>query len=316
MEAMEFWNGRVMVKQAIKGCVCSNIPTVGSCFEYAVEQLEAGRILESRSKVEWILGRVLQCRRLELPLQQDRELNGVQLRRIASLVRRVAVGEPLQYVLGDTEFMGRVFKTDSRALIPRPETEILVENALICQDAWSLQHPVVADVGAGTGCIIVSLALAHPEGDFLAVDTSAEALELSLDNARAFWVEEKIRFMRGDLLVGVPSRSLNLIVSNLPYVATDEMETLPPDIRNHEPRMALDGGPDGFSVITRLVPQAFHSLRPGGWLFLEIGEDQGERARNLMRNHGFDRVEIRKDLSGHDRIACGKKRERKSEKKP
>jgi release factor glutamine methyltransferase len=272
-----------------------------------VERLESKHIPESRSKAEWILGHVLKRRGLELPLQQDRELNGVQLKRIASLVQRVAVGEPLQYALGNTEFMGRVFKTDSRALIPRPETETLVENVLACKEAWSSQHPAVADVGAGTGCIVVSLALAHPEGDYLAVDASVEALELSRENARALGVEGKIRFMRGDLLTGVPPRSLNLVVSNPPYVSTNEIETLQPDIRNHEPWLALDGGPDGFSAITKLLPQAFDSLRPGGRLFMEIGEDQGERARNLMRKNGFEKVEIRKDLAGHDRIACGGK---------
>ena len=124
-------------------------------------------------------------------------MNGVQLKQIASLVQRVAVGEPLQYVLGDTEFMGRVFKTDSRALIPRPETETLVENVLACKDAWSSQHPAVADVGAGTGCIIVSLALAHPEGDYVAVDASAEALDLSRENARRWAWKKKIQICAG-----------------------------------------------------------------------------------------------------------------------
>jgi release factor glutamine methyltransferase len=203
--------------------------------------------------------------------------------------------------------MGRVFKTDSRALIPRPETETLVENVLACPDAWSSPHPAVADVGAGTGCIIVSLALEHREGDFVALDASAEALDLSRENARTLGVEENIKFIHGDLLAGVPPQSLHLVVSNLPYVSTDEIETLPQDIRNHEPRLALDGGPDGFSVIARLVPQAFNSLRSGGWLFMEIGEDQGERTSNWLRENGFAEVEIRKDRSGQDRIACGKK---------
>ena len=245
-----------MVKQPRKLCVFFNTPTAGLCLKSAVERLESNRIPEFRLKAEWILGHVLKCRRLELPFQQDRELSGVQLKLIASLVQRVAVGEPLQYVLGDTEFMGRVFKTDWRALIPRPETETLVENVLACKDAWSSQPPSVAEVGTGSGCIIISLALAHPEGVYVAVDASAEALDLSRENARILGVEEKIKFVRGDLLAGVPPQSLNLVVSNPPYVSTDEIETLWSDIRDHEPRIALDGGPDGFSVITRLVPQA------------------------------------------------------------
>jgi release factor glutamine methyltransferase len=149
--------------------------------------------------------------------------------------------------------------------------------------------------------------LAHPQGDYVALDVSAAALDLSRENARALGVEEKINYIRGDLMAGVSPRSLNLVVSNLPYVSTDQIETLPPDIRYHEPWMALDGGPDGFSLIARLVPQASNSLRPDGWLFMEIGEDQGERTSNWLRENGFAEVEIRKDGSGQDRIACGKK---------
>jgi release factor glutamine methyltransferase len=296
-----------MVKQPRKLCVFFNTSTAGLCLKSAVEQLESNRIPEFRLKAEWILGHVLKCRGLELPFQRNRELNGVQLKQIASLVRRVAVGEPLQYALGDTEFMGRVFKTDWRALIPRPETETLVDNVLACKDAWSSKPPSVGEVGTGSGCIIISLALAHPEGVYVAVDASAEALDLSRENARILGVEENIKFVRGDLLTGVPPRSLNLVVSNPPYVSTNEIETLRPDICNHEPRIALDGGPDGFSVITRLVPQALDSLRPGGWLFMEMGEDQGERVESLMKKNGFEKVEIRKDLAGHDRMACGRK---------
>ena len=114
--------------------------------------------------------------------------------------------------------------------------------------------------------------------------------------------------MRGDLLAGVQARSLDLVVSNPPYVSTDEIETLQPDIRNHEPAMALDGGPDGMSVISKLVPQAFNCLRPGGWLFLEIGEDQGERVRNLMKKAGLKKLKFIKIWAVNDRIACGKKR--------
>lgn len=294
-----------MVQQPREVFVGSGAPTVGSCLTGAVERLESNGILEFRLKAEWILSRVLKCRRLELPLQRDRELNGIQLKQIASLVRRVAAGEPIQYALGDTEFMGRVFKTDSRALIPRPETEILVEQVLASEDAWSSKHPAVADVGTGSGCIVVTLALEKPDGEYLAIDVSVGALELARENAATLGVERKITFARSDLLENIPLRSLNLVVSNPPYVSTDDIETLQPEIRDHEPRLALDGGPDGMNVISKLIPQAFGCLRSGGWLFMEIGEDQGERVRDLMRKNRFEKVEIRKDEAGHDRIACG-----------
>jgi len=267
----------------------------------------SARIAESRLKAEYILSRALNCHRMELPLQRDRELTREQAEQVAAQIERLIAGEPVQYVLGDTEFMGRVFKTDARALIPRPETETLVEHVLACKDVWSSPSPAVADVGTGTGCIVVTLALERPSGKFLAIDASPAALELARENAAGFGVEKIIRFAQGDLLDGIQPGSLNLVVSNPPYIATAEIETLQADIRNHEPRLALDGGPDGMSVISKLVPQAFDCLRPGGWLFLETAEDQGRRVKDLMRSVGFEEIEIRKDLGGHDRFAQGKR---------
>jgi release factor glutamine methyltransferase len=280
---------------------------VGEKLQETAELFAAHGISESRLKAEYILSRALDCHRLELPLQQKRELSAGQAEQVAARVGRIIAGEPIQYILGDMEFMGRLFKADSRALIPRPETETLVESVLACKDVWLSQTPSIADVGIGTGCIIVTLALERPNGAYLAIDTSSDALELARENAAILGVEKTIRFMRSDLLAGVQARSLDLVVSNPPYVSTDEIETLQPDIRNHEPRLALDGGPDGMRVISKLVPQASNCLKPGGWLFLEIGEDQGERVRTLMEESGFENVEIQKDLGANDRVACGKR---------
>jgi release factor glutamine methyltransferase len=281
---------------------------VGQKLQETAALFAARGVLECRLKAEYILSRALNCHRLELPLQQNRQLTKGQTEQVAAQIERVIAGEPIQYVLGDMEFMGRLFKTDSRALIPRPETETLVENALACKDAWSSQAPDIADVGTGTGCIIVTLALERPRGSYSAIDVSAGALELARENAAVLGVEKKIEFVQGDLLAGRQAGSLDLVVSNPPYVSTAEIETLQPDIRNHEPRLALDGGPHGLNVISRLVPQAFGCLKPGGWLFLEIGEDQGEQVKIVMEKRGFEEVEIRKDMGAHDRIACGKKR--------
>jgi release factor glutamine methyltransferase len=290
-----------------KTCVASDLFTAGSCLQGAVERLKAHRVSESRLKAEWILSRVLKCRRLELPLQRDFELSDVQLRQFAGMVQRVAEGEPIQYVLGDTEFMGRALKTDARALIPRPETEMLAETALACQEVWRWPHPDVVDVGTGSGCVIVTLAVEKPHGEYVAIDADAEALELARENAAALGVKRNIKFLRNDLLKGLPRQSFDLVVSNPPYVSTAEWDALQPEIRDHEPRLALDGGSDGLDVISKLVPQAFNNLKPGGWLFMEIGEDQGERVKTLLQNHGFEQVDIRKDLAGHDRMACGGK---------
>ena len=280
---------------------------VGEKLQETAGLFAARGVSESRLKAEYILSRALNCHRLELPLRQNRELNVGQSDEVAARAARVIAGEPIQYVLGDMDFMGRLFKADSRALIPRSETETLVENVLACEDVWSLQAPAVVDVGTGTGCIIVTLAMERPNGEYLAIDTSADALELARENAAILGVEKKLRFVQGDLLAGIQAQSLDLVVSNPPYVSTAEIQTLQPDIQNHEPWLALDGGPDGMTVISKLVPQAISCLRPGGWLFLEIGEDQDARVRDLMRKNGFDEVGIHKDLGGHDRIACGKK---------
>lgn len=280
---------------------------VGQKLQETTGLFAARGVSESRLKAEYILSRALNCHRLELSLQQTRELSDSQAERVAARADRILAGEPLQYVLGDMEFMGRVFKTDSRALIPRPETELLVENVLACKEIWPSQPPALADVGTGTGCIVVTLALERSNGRYLAIDASLAALALARENAEILGVKKKIKFVQGDLLAGVQAGSLDLVVSNPPYVSTAEMETLQSDIRDHEPRLALDGGPDGISVISKLVPQAFSCLRSGGWLFLEIGDDQGERVRALMKQSGFKRVEIRKDLGGHDRIARGKR---------
>ena len=280
---------------------------VGQKLQEIAGLLAARGVSESRLKAEFILSRAMNCRRLELPLHRKRELSPSQAEHVEAQIGRVIAGEPIQYVLGDMEFMGRLFKTDSRALIPRPETETLVEDVLSRADVWSSQHPAVADVGTGTGCIVLTLALEQPHGEYLAIDASADALTLARENAARLGVEERITFVRGDLLAGVQARSLDLVVSNPPYVATAEIETLQADIRNHEPRLALDGGSDGMRVISRLVPRAFNCLKPGGWLFMEIGEDQGARVRALMLDSGFTITNIRRDLAGHERIACGRK---------
>ncbi len=281
--------------------------TVPAVLAEALAVLHSARVAEARLKAEYILSRVLGCHRLELPLHPHRALTASESGLMAAQIERAVKGEPIQYVLGDTEFMGRVFKTDARALIPRPETETLVEQALACREVWSLRQPVVADVGTGTGCIVVTLALERPGGEFLAVDASAAALDLARENAATLGVAERIRFSQGDLLSGIRPGSLDLVVSNPPYIATAEIETLQADIREHEPRLALDGGPEGMNAISKLVPQAFDCLRPGGRLFMEIGEDQGERVKARMESSGFERIEIQRDLNGHDRIARGRR---------
>jgi len=273
----------------------------------ALAACEAAGIAESRFKVETLLARAMGCRRLELALCRDRTINPAVRQTFHQNLRRLIGGEPLQYILGDVEFMGHVFNVDVRVLIPRPETEELVEAVLRCEEVRQSAKPRIVDVGTGSGCIAISLALTKAGAEIIATDTSAEALEVARANAKKLGVADRVRFINGDLLAGLEAESVDLVVSNPPYVQTGEWARLDREIRVFEPRAALDGGEDGLRVISRLVPEAVHALKSGGWLFIEIGENQAEPAQALMARAGFNPAQVLRDLSGRDRIARGRK---------
>lgn len=253
---------------------------------------------EAALKAELLVGHVIGVRRLALHLDRNRLLDATEMKRVAEGAARIAAGEPVQYVLGETEFLGFVFKTDRRALIPRPETEELVQAVLACEELWH-GFPRIADVGTGSGCIVVSLAILRPEGQYMATDISAEALALARENARRL----PISFEQTNLLAGAEGDSLDAVVSNPPYVASSDIAGLDVCIRDHEPVSALDGGPVGTEIIARLAVEAARALKPGGRIFLEIGEDQGKAARAILKDAGFHKINVARDLSGHERIA-------------
>lgn len=264
--------------------------------------LDAGRD-EARLKAELVVAQVVGLARMDLLADSTRTLTDRQTAQLEYLVARVAAGEPLQYVLGEAWFWGRCFKADRRALIPRPETEELVQRVLDEVTLWARPAPVVADVGVGTGCIALTLAAERPQARVLGFDCSADALALARENEIGLGLTGRVTWRCGDLLAGVPAGSLDAVVSNPPYIAPAVIETLAVDVRDHEPRLALDGGPDGLAVVRRLVTQAACAVRPGGWLWLEIGDEQGAATRALLADSGFQDVAIHRDLSGHDRIA-------------
>ncbi len=269
--------------------------------------LEGRNVQEAKAKTELMISHILKCRRLEVYLRREETVPRPAVERLEGFVGRLLEGEPLQYVLGETVFMGHPFKVDRRALIPRPETELLVEAVLKHEGLWRKERPRVADIGTGSGCIAISLTMASPRAKFYAVDISPAALDLARENARSLGVEDRIDFIHGSLLDPLEPDSLDAVVSNPPYVAAAEYNRLPREIHDHEPPMALEGGPDGLSVISRLVQQAATRLKSGGILLMEIGEDQAARVRDLMEAAGFFNVEIIRDLAGQDRIAvCGK----------
>ena len=255
-----------------------------------------------RLMMEQLMARVLECPRLQLYLRFESPIPEDRLVRLREGIRRLGAGEPLQYVLGDTEFMGHRFKADRRALIPRPDTETLVNAVLACEPLARLANPAITEVGVGSGCVIISLALARPVARYVAIDASSAALELARENAALHGRGEAIRFVQGNLLEGVAPGSLDAVVANLPYIPTADCEKLPRHIREHEPLTALDGGGDGLVLIRQLASQAARGITPGGRVFLEIGFDQGSQVVELLRRNGFIETVILKDLGERDRV--------------
>jgi release factor glutamine methyltransferase len=220
------------------------------------------------------------------------------------LERRVA-REPLAYITGHREFFALDFETTRAALIPRPETETLVELAIaFALERFADQPITIADVGTGSGVIAVVLACELPLARIVATDVSADAIALARRNSARHDVYGRIDFREGDLLEPL-TEPVQVIAANLPYVTTAQWESSPPEIHDHEPRVALDGGPDGLDVIRRLLAEAPLRLAESGVLFCEIGAWQGDDARELARE-AFPRarVEVARDLAGRDRVLC------------
>ncbi len=266
-------------------------------LDKATRKLEQANVDSPRLAAEVLLAHVLNVSRAHLLAHLDQPLAHPST--FHSLVDRCAGGEPLAYVTGRKAFYDLELSCDPRALIPRPETELLVETLL------TFHLPPVfnaVDVGAGTGCIAITLAAQRPAARVYATDISPEALELAQRNARQNGVSSRVTFLLGDLLDPLPE-PVHAIAANLPYVTTSEWRALPDHIRLHEPRLALDGGEDGLDLIRRLLVAAPTHLLPGGVIVLEIGAAQGQAAAQLARAaFPLARVSVRPDYAGLDRL--------------
>ena len=279
--------------------------SLGELLTSTRAELAAAGLDEAGLKAEWLLAGLLGVPRWTLQAEPGRDFDPAALPRVRAAVDRLKKREPLSYVLGAAEFHGRVFRSDRRALIPRPETEELVEHVLSLQPVWGRPQPAVADVGTGTGCIALTLALARPEARVTGIDLDPSALELAHENGALHGNPRNLRWRLGDLLQGVPASSLDLVVSNPPYVSEAEWRGLEPELRHFEPWRALVAGATGMELLERLAVEAVAALRPGGMLACEIGSTQGEAVAALLRRAGFEGVEVRRDLAGHPRIARG-----------
>jgi release factor glutamine methyltransferase len=226
--------------------------------------------------------------------------------RFLSLLERARNGEPIPYLVGKTHFYGLEIKVTPSVLIPRPETEQLINLALewIARPARRQKQPLVVDVGTGSGCIALALASSLPLARISATDVSKEALEVAEENAKALGMENQVDFYNGQYLNPIVDDP-DLIVANLPYIADHEWTTLAVGVKWYEPDVALRGGHDGLDGIRQLLAQAGRRLAPGGALFLEIGWQQGEAAKLLAKStFPSAQIDVKKDLSGHDRVIC------------
>jgi len=258
-----------------------------------------------------LLGHVLGLTRAQVLARPEALLTPEQATAFEALVARAALGEPLAYLTGEREFYGLAFEVDPRVLVPRPETELLVDRARAARPAR------VLDVGTGSGCIAIALAVSLPQALITATDLSAGALEVAARNAQRHGVVQRVQFVLSDLLafcssnpsdirlptsdLSFPTSYFDLICANLPYIDPDALRTLP--VSRFEPRLALDGGPGGLVLIERLLRQAPAALAPGGFMLLEIGASQGSAALALARNtFPGASARIERDLAGLDRL--------------
>lgn len=253
---------------------------------------------------ELLLAHCLGWDRARLHTYPEQSLSAAQRRSFETLTHRHAQGEPIAYIIGCQEFFGLDFLVDNRVLIPRPETELLVEEAI----AWlrmrepDCKHLIVADIGTGSGVIAVSLTTACPRLTVYAIDASTGALEIAAHNASRHGVADRVQFLHGDLLSPLPE-PVHLIAANLPYVSAAEMAQLPPHIARFEPHQALDGGPDGLAVVERLLAQVPSCLQPEGLILLEIGAAQGNLALARAQHHfPAAQIYVRQDHAARDRL--------------
>lgn len=276
--------------------------TVLRVLEWTAGYFRERAIDSPRLDAELLLAATLKLDRVGLYLRYDQPLSPEELAAFRARVARRAKHEPVAYILQEVEFWSLALAVSPDVLIPRPDTEVLVEEAL----ARGNDNRQVLDIGTGSGAIVVALASERPQWRFTALDLSAAALAVAAANAARHGVAERIRLVRGDL-AELPARSFDLIVANPPYIPRDDLAGLMPDVRDFEPRLALDGGPDGLCAYRAIAAQAQARLVSGGWLLVEIGQGQERAVRELFERAGLQDVYTRADYAGIVRVVGGKR---------
>jgi release factor glutamine methyltransferase len=271
--------------------------TVLQVLQATTDYFKKHKIEDPRLNAEHLLAHTLRRKRIELYLEFERELTETELAPLRDLVKRRGEGEPLQHLLGTVEFCGHVFRCDERAMVPRPETEELVE--FLKSEIRNLKSEIV-DVGTGGGVIALSLAAQFPEAKILAVDVSDDALALAQENAAMLNLSARVQFLKGSLLENVDG-AFDLIVANLPYISTQDRHTLSREVL-HDPEIALFSGARGDELVRELIAQTPSRLRPGGMLALEIGLGQSEALLSALAEKNYRDICSKNDYSGAARF--------------
>ena len=260
---------------------------------------------------EVILCNLLEADRILLHIYPEKEISQEICRLFWGNVDKRLSHMPIQYITKQQEFMGFDFYVNEKVLIPRGDTEILVEEAISTfQKFYYGEKIVVLDIGTGSGAIAVSIARLIKDSLVYAIDISPEALEIAAINAEKLGVKEKVRFRLGNIYEGLKadnmSKAFDFIISNPPYIPEEVVEGLSPQVKEYEPRLALAGGIDGLDFYKRIISNAYLYLKPSGWLMFEVGYDQGEEVKSLLSDNGYVDIRIIKDLAGLDRVVIGK----------
>ncbi len=275
--------------------------TVVRILEWTADYFREQAIESARLDAELLLAEVLDLDRVGLYLQYDRPLNTAELTSYRALVKRRAAREPIAYILGKCEFWSLPIMVSPSVLVPRGDTEVLVEEALERLEV----SDTVLDIGTGSGVIAIAIAHEKPQVQVEAIDNSAEALVVATQNAELNGVGERIVFRQEDLarLTGGP---YSMIVSNPPYIPEGDRDELMPEVRDHEPYQALFAGADGLAAYRQIVEQAPARLVAGGWLLLEVGINQSDPVADLLRTARFNDITLRNDYAGIPRVVCGR----------
>ena len=277
--------------------------TVLEIIKKTTDFFAAKGIESPRLNAELLIGHALSRKRMQLYLEFERPLTETELEKIRPLVRRRAQHEPMQYIVGETDFHGLKLKVDRRALIPRPETEQLVEHvALACASSPPAR---ILDLGTGSGAIVLALAAAFPQASLVAVDRSPDALALAQENATRTGLADRVTFLTSDWYAAVPVESFDVVVSNPPYLTSEETAQAAAEVKGFEPSEALTAPEDGLADLRAIITATPRFLKPGGLLALETGIAQHERLLAHLQSAGFARSESRRDLAGRDRFILG-----------